>query len=238
MLSIERAHAGYSGEPVIRDITISVKRGAIVSIIGANGAGKTTTLKSLVGVVPLMKGRVALEAQSIDAPNPTRLLAAGVAMVPEGRGVLSGLTVRENLLIGGYTVRGRKAVQERLEEAFGLFPRLRERSQISAGLLSGGEQQMLAIGRALMSRPTFLLLDEPSMGLSPLLVQFVADLLERLATSGIGILLAEQNAQMALSIAHWGYVLEQGVVALSGSGSDLRSNDAVRTAYLGMEVEA
>ena len=238
MLSIEGAHAGYSDEPVIRDITISVKRGAIVSLIGANGAGKTTTLKSLVGVVPLLKGHVTLEANSIGAPNPTRLLAAGVAMVPEGRGVLSGLTVRENLLIGGYTVRGRKALQERLEETFDLFPRLRERSEISAGLLSGGEQQMLAIGRAMMSRPTYLLLDEPSMGLSPLLVQFVADLLERLATSGIGILLAEQNAQMALSIAHWGYVLEQGVVALSGSGSDLRSNNAVRTAYLGMEIES
>ncbi|MGE0736677.1 MAG: ABC transporter ATP-binding protein [Alphaproteobacteria bacterium] len=236
MLQIHDLSAGYTGDPVVRDISIDVDRGVVVSLIGANGAGKTTILKSVIGLVPLRSGRVTVDSRSIDKPAPVALLAGGVAMVPEGRGILAGLTVQENLLIGGYSIRNRSKLAERLTEVYELFPRLRERSDVGGGLLSGGEQQMLAIGRALMSSPSYLLLDEPSMGLSPLLVEFVAKLIAQLAQSGIGILLAEQNAQLALTVATRAHVLEQGAISLSGPGPDLLNNDRVRVAYLGMEA--
>lgn len=236
MLQIQGISAGYSGEPVVRDISIDIDRGVVVSLIGANGAGKTTILKSVIGLVPLTGGNVTIDSRSIGKPAPVAMLADGVAMVPEGRGILAGLTVQENLLIGGYSVRNRSKLAERLIEIYELFPRLHERSHVSGGLLSGGEQQMLAIGRALMSNPSYLLLDEPSMGLSPLLVEFVAKLIAQLAQSGIGVLLAEQNAQLALTVATRAHVLEQGAIALSGPGPELLSNDRVRVAYLGMEA--
>jgi branched-chain amino acid transport system ATP-binding protein len=235
VLRLDDLSAGYGDQPVVSDLKIGVDRGRIVSLIGANGAGKTTTLRSVVGLATLTAGHVEVDDREFTAPKPTEMLAAGVALVPEGRGILAGLTVEENLLAGAYTVRDRTAIKERLTSIYEMFPRLAERRRIGAGLLSGGEQQMLAIGRALLTRPSYLLLDEPSMGLSPLFVSNIADLVTRLARSNVGILLAEQNAQMALSISDHAYLIQQGRIALSGSSKELQQHHGVRAAYLGSE---
>jgi branched-chain amino acid transport system ATP-binding protein len=235
MLRLDNVRAGYGDQPVVSDLRIEVERGQIVSLIGANGAGKTTTLRSVVGLATVTAGRVRVDDRDFASPNPIEMLSAGVALVPEGRGILAGLTVEENLLAGAYTVRDRNAIQDRLAGIHESFPRLLERRHVGAGLLSGGEQQMLAIGRALMAQPSYLLLDEPSMGLSPLFVSNVADLVVRLARSGVGILLAEQNAQMALSISDYAYLIQQGQISLSGSGEELQQHHGIRAAYLGSE---
>ena len=235
MLRALNLNAGYGDQQVVFDLTIEVERGTIVSLIGANGAGKTTTLRSIVGIAALKSGRIEIDGRSIAAPQPTEMLGAGVALVPEGRGILAGLRVEEHLLTGAYTVRNNAVIKERVAEVYSMFPRLYERRGISAALLSGGEQQMLAIGRALMVKPAYLLLDEPSMGLSPLFVSNIAELVKRLARTNVGILLAEQNANMALAISDSAYLLQQGRIALSGSGGELNQHPGVRAAYLGSE---
>jgi branched-chain amino acid transport system ATP-binding protein len=233
MLECSNLSAGYHGNAVVRDIGLEIQPGQISCLVGANGAGKTTILKSLVGLATRMSGEIRIGGKVEAARSPVDLLAKGVALVPEGRGIFAGLTVHENLLVGGYKVQGRGEIAERADEIYEMFPRLAERRNISGALLSGGEQQMLTIGRALMSKPDYLLLDEPSMGLSPLLVETIADLILSLADKGIGVLAAEQNAQFAFGIADHGYVIESGTIALSGSADDLESNSAVQSAYLG-----
>jgi len=235
MLRTLNLTAGYGDQQVVFDLTLEIGRGEIVSLIGANGAGKTTSLRSIVGLAALKGGHVEVDGKSYGAPRPTGMLAAGIALVPEGRGMLAGLTVEENLLAGAYTVRDKAVIAERLAEIYEMFPRLRERRRISAALMSGGEQQMLAIGRALMVKPAYLLLDEPSMGLSPLFVSNIADLVKRLASTNVGILLAEQNANMALAISDRAYLLQQGRIGLSGAGEELSRHPGVRAAYLGSE---
>jgi branched-chain amino acid transport system ATP-binding protein len=235
MLKLVNLWGGYGDQQVIFDLSIEVEPGEIVSLIGANGAGKTTTLRAAVGLATLTKGHVEVAAKTFAAPKPTGMLTAGVALVPEGRGILAGLTVEEHLLTGAYTIRDAAVIKDRVAEVYDMFPRLLERRRISAMLLSGGEQQMLAIGRALVVKPSYLLLDEPSMGLSPLLVSNIADLVKRLARANVGILLAEQNANMALSISDHAYLIQQGRIAMSGSGEELNRHSGVRAAYLGKE---
>lgn len=235
MLKLANLSGGYGDQQVIFDLSIEVKRGEVVSLIGANGAGKTTTLRAALGLATLTKGHVEVASRTFSAPRAIEMLAAGVALVPEGRGILAGLTVEEHLLAGAYTIRNAATIKERLAEVYDMFPRLFERRCISAVLLSGGEQQMLAIGRALVVKPSYLLLDEPSMGLSPLFVSNIADLVKRLARANVGILLAEQNANMALAISDHAYLIQQGRIAMSGSGQELNRHAGVRAAYLGKE---
>jgi len=233
MLRVQALTAGY-GVPVVQGVSIDVEPGRTTVLIGANGAGKTTTLKAIVGLISTMQGQIRVDDTVVRRVNPQAMLARGVALVPEGRGVLASLSVRENLLLGGYACRTRTMVHERLDRAMDLFPSLRRRSGTSAGLLSGGEQQMLAIARAMMSDPSYLLLDEPSLGLSPASVSVVQEELARLASEGLGILLVEQNAQLALGLADVGYVLDRGRITVHKPGDELRADTELHRAYLGM----
>ena len=217
----------------LRDVSFTVAEGEIVSLIGANGAGKSTTLRALSGVVRPSAGSIVHGGKPIAGLPSHRIARLGIAHVPEGRGVFANMSVRENLEMGAYTRSSRKEVEESLERAFALFPRLAERAAQLAGTLSGGEQQMLAIGRGLVQRPDLLLLDEPSMGLSPLLVGEIFRMIVEINKAGTTILLVEQNASMALALADRAYVLETGEIALEGKASDLRENPKVRAAYLG-----
>lgn len=217
----------------LRDVSFTVAEGEIVSLIGANGAGKSTTLRALSGVVRPSAGSIVHGGKPIAGLPSHRIARLGIAHVPEGRGVFANMSVRENLEMGAYTRSSRKEVEESLERAFALFPRLAERAAQLAGTLSGGEQQMLAIGRGLVQRPDLLLLDEPSMGLSPLLVSEIFRMIVEINEAGTTILLVEQNASMALALADRAYVLETGEIALEGKASDLRENPKVRAAYLG-----
>lgn len=219
----------------LRGVSFTVGRGEIVSLVGANGAGKSTTLRTLSGVLRASSGSVVFDGSRIDGLPPHRIVRRGIAHVPEGRGIFANMTVRENLDMGAYARPSRKEAGESLERVFALFPRLSERAGQVAGTLSGGEQQMLAIGRAMMQRPALLLLDEPSMGLSPLLVREIFRLIVEINRSGTTILLVEQNAAMALAAAGRAYVLETGAIALQGAASDLRKDPKVRAAYLGEE---
>jgi len=232
MLRVESLDVAYGEIRALKGVGLDVGQGEIVTILGNNGAGKTTTLKTISGLLHPARGTITLEEQSLVDVPPHAIVSRGVAHVPEGRRIFNRLTVRENLMMGAY-LRSDSGVAGDLDRVFGLFPRLAERLTQVAGTLSGGEQQMLAIGRALMARPRLLLLDEPSMGLAPVLVEQIFDTILDINRQGMTILLVEQNAAMALSIAHRGYVLETGSIALEGTAVELSENANVRRAYLG-----
>jgi len=232
MLKVESLDVAYGEIRALKGVGLDVGQGEIVTILGNNGAGKTTTLKTISGLLHPARGTITLEEQSLVDVPPHAIVSRGVAHVPEGRRIFNRLTVRENLMMGAY-LRSDSGVAGDLDRVFGLFPRLAERLTQVAGTLSGGEQQMLAIGRALMARPRLLLLDEPSMGLAPVLVEQIFDTILDINRQGMTILLVEQNAAMALSIAHRGYVLETGSIALEGTAVELSENANVRRAYLG-----
>jgi branched-chain amino acid transport system ATP-binding protein len=234
MLRVENLHVYYGGIHALKGISFWVPEGKIVTLIGANGAGKSTTLRAISGLVKPRQGRIHLAGTDITGLPSYTLVGMGIAMVPEGRKVFANLTVLENLLVGAHT-RGTSEIQRDIDWIYDLFPILKERASQSAGTLSGGEQQMLAVGRALMSRPRLLLMDEPSLGLAPYLVKEVFNTIQYLHAEGTTILLVEQNARAALRIADYGYILETGDIVLSGSGEELIHNDDVRKAYLGVE---
>ena len=232
MLEVKNINVYYGSIHAIKDISFSVEQGEVVALIGANGAGKSTILKTISGLLRTKTGSISFQNQSITTTIPHKIVAQGLAHVPEGRRIFAQMSVEENLEMGAYT-RSNSEIASGLERVYERFPRLKERRRQTAGTLSGGEQQMLAMGRALMSRPTLLMLDEPSMGLAPILVEEIFDIIRELHKDGTTILLVEQNAQMALSVADRGYVLETGKIVLSGGGSQLLQDDAVRKAYLG-----
>jgi branched-chain amino acid transport system ATP-binding protein len=234
MLEIKNLHVSYGAINALHGISLSVKAGSIVTLIGANGAGKTTTLKTISGLLKPKAGEVIYDGKNIAGLPPHQIVARGLSHVPEGRMIFANLTVLENLQLGAYLQKDRQIIQRELENVFNLFPRLQERVKQIAGTLSGGEQQMLAIGRALMSRPKLLLLDEPSLGLAPLLVKTIFEkIVEINRQQGLTILLVEQNANLALGISHFGYVLETGKIILQRDSAALRQNPQVRSAYLG-----
>jgi ABC-type branched-subunit amino acid transport system ATPase component len=233
LLELVGVEVGYGGIQAVKGIDLYVEQGELVCLIGANGAGKTTTLKGICGLQPVRSGTIRYAGQDITGKPAFELVRQGLAMVPEGRGVFGALTIEENLAMGAYIRRDQKAIVDDVERVFKLFPRLKERRRQTAGTLSGGEQQMLAIGRALMSRPKLLLLDEPSMGLAPLMVQKVFETIITVSREGVTILLIEQNAKLALEVSHRGYVMESGEITLAGDAKRLLDDPAVRAAYLG-----
>jgi len=233
LLSIEKLQVAYGGIRAVKGIDLEVRPGELVCLIGANGAGKTTTLRAITGIVRPAAGAVRYDGADISRMKPHEIARRGLALVPEGRGVFAQLTIEENLAMGAYARNDAAAVAADEERAFTLFPRLKERRKQTAGTLSGGEQQMLAIARALMSRPRLLLLDEPSMGLAPLMVEKIFDVIRAIAAEGVTLLLVEQNARLALEVSHRGYVLEGGLVTLTGEGKTLLHDPRIREAYLG-----
>lgn len=235
MLEVNDIHTYYGNIHALKGISLTVDEGEIVTLIGANGAGKTTTLRTVTGLLKPRDGWVKLEGEDITPYKANEIVYKKVAMVPEGRGVFARLSVSENLDMGAFIRRDAKRIREDRERVFNLFPRLKERLGQIAGTLSGGEQQMLAIGRALMAHPRLLLMDEPSMGLAPILVESIFDTIETINKEGTTILLVEQNATMALSIAHRGYVLQTGQIALEDSSANLKQNEMVQKVYLGIE---
>jgi branched-chain amino acid transport system ATP-binding protein len=234
ILEVDNVHVYYGNIHALRGVSLTVEEGEIVTLIGANGAGKSTTLFTISGLLKPREGSVRLEGDDLSIYPPHEVVAKGVCQVPEGRRIFTRLTVQENLEMGAFTRTDRVGIKQDLERAFTLFPRLKERRNQVGGTLSGGEQQMLATARALMSRPRLLLLDEPSMGLAPILVEAIFDTVREINSQGTTILLVEQNAQMALQIAHRGYVLETGEVALSDTAENLRQNEMVQKVYLGI----
>ncbi|WP_148223904.1 ABC transporter ATP-binding protein [Spirochaeta thermophila] len=233
MLKVEELRVNYDAIEALHGISFEVREGEIVTLIGANGAGKSTTLNAICGLVPVSRGRITFMEEDLVGLSPHGIVQRGISQVPEGRRVFANLTVEDNLLMGAYTRKDAKAVRRDMEQVYERFPRLKERYRQLAGTLSGGEQQMLALGRALMSRPRLLLMDEPSMGLAPLLVREIFSIIQDLNREGVTILLVEQNAHMALKIAHRGYVLETGNIILSGTVAELLENEEVKRAYLG-----
>ncbi|MBF0453138.1 MAG: ABC transporter ATP-binding protein [Candidatus Magnetomorum sp.] len=235
MLSLKGVHAGYGRISVLKDVTLMVKEGEIVTLIGANGAGKTTTLMTISGVIPTKSGTIQFMDQSIQNQRPDQIVRMGISQVPEGRHIFPYMTVRENLDMGAYLRKDTKGIQKDLEQMFTLFPILKERKHQVGGTLSGGEQQMLAISRALMARPKLLLFDEPSLGLAPIFVRQIFDMIKQInEIHQTTILLVEQNANLALKIAHRGYVMENGRIVLHDRCQSLIKNDSVRKAYLGI----
>ena len=234
LLEVVDVHTYYGNIHALNGVSLTVNEGEIVALIGANGAGKSTTLNTISGLVRPREGHVRLRDQELTHVKPHEVVALGVVQVPEGRRTFARLTVEENLKMGGYTIANQADVRAGIEHAYTLFPRLRERRSQVAGTLSGGEQQMLAMGRALMAKPSVLLLDEPSMGLAPVLVDVIFDTIVKLHEEGATILLVEQNARMALQIADRGYVIETGEIVLSDRAENLRENPMVRNAYLGI----
>jgi len=235
MLEVSDLHTYYGNIHALKGISLTVDQGEIVTLIGGNGAGKTTTLRTISGLIKPRQGSVTLEGENLAQYKAHQVVYKGVAMVPEGRGIFARLTVEENLDLGAYTRTDRAAIVQDLERVFTVLPRLKERHKQVAGTLSGGEQQMLAIGRALMAHPRLMLLDEPSMGLAPILVESIFDTIRAINKEGTTILLVEQNALMALSIASRGYVLQTGQIVLHDTASNLQQNEMVQKAYLGME---
>ena len=235
MLEVNDIHTYYGNIHALKGISLKVEKGEIVTLIGSNGAGKTTTLRSICGLQKPRQGNILLEGEDIGPFKAHEIVAKGVAMVPEGRGIFARLTVAENLDLGAYTRTDRTSIQKDLERVYTIFPRLKERMRQVSGTLSGGEQQMLATGRALMTRPRLLLMDEPSMGLAPVLVEAIFDVIKVINQEGTTILLVEQNALMALSIAHRGYVIQTGQIVLQDTAANLKSNEMVQKAYLGVE---
>jgi len=233
MLNVEKLFVSYKAIKALQDVSFNVGQGEIVALIGSNGAGKTTILNAVSGIVPALSGSISFKGADITGIPPHEIVKKGISQVPEGRRVFANMTVMENLEMGAYIRSDARAINEEIEQVFQRFPRLFERKKQLAKTLSGGEQQMLAMGRALMSRPSLLLLDEPSMGLAPMLVQQIFDIIQEINSSGTTIMLVEQNANMALSIANRAYVLETGEVVLSGNAKELAANPEVRKAYLG-----
>ena len=233
LLSVNEVKVAYGGIQAVKGVSLEVREGELVSLIGSNGAGKTTTMKAITGLLPLGGGHIQLAGQTIDGQGPWDLVQQGLAMVPEGRGVFTRMTIVENLQMGAYIRDDHSAIADDIERVFTTFPRLKERRDQLAGTMSGGEQQMLAMGRALMSRPKVLLLDEPSMGLSPIMVDKIFEVIQEVSAQGVTILLVEQNASRALQIADHGYVMESGLITLSGNAHDMLHDPKVREAYLG-----
>jgi branched-chain amino acid transport system ATP-binding protein len=233
MLTLENINVFYGAIHALHDVSLTVSRGEVVTLIGANGAGKSTTLRAITGLLTPKSGRVIFEGEEITGVPAHRLVAKGMSMSPEGRGVFSNLTVLENLEMGAYLVKDKSSVKRQLERGFALFPRLAERRKQPAGTLSGGEQQMLAMARALMSQPKLLLLDEPSLGLAPIVCQTIFETIDGIKAAGTTVLLVEQNANAALKHSDRGYVLETGHVILEGSAASIASHPRVREAYLG-----
>ena len=233
MLEVRGLKVSYGGINAVKGVDLDVAEGELVTLIGANGAGKTTTLKALAGLLRPAAGRIHYNGVDITARPAFELVRQGLALVPEGRGVFGRLTVEENLAMGAYSRRDRARIASDFDRVYGLLPRLAERRRQPGGTLSGGEQQMLAIGRALMSRPRMLLLDEPSMGLAPLMVQTIFETIRAITAEGVTLLLVEQNAKLALETCHRGYVMESGLIALADGASRLLTNPQVRQAYLG-----
>jgi branched-chain amino acid transport system ATP-binding protein len=233
LLELKELQVAYGGIQAVKGIDLHVDQGELVCLIGANGAGKTTTLKGITGLQPIKSGKIHYAGEDITGKPAFQLVRKGLSMVPEGRGVFGALTIEENLAMGAYARDDRAAIKDDIERVFGLFPRLKERRKQTAGTLSGGEQQMLAMGRALMSRPKLLLLDEPSMGLAPLMVQKVFETVMAVSKEGVTILLIEQNAKLALEVSSRGYVMESGEITLQGKARQLLSDPKVRAAYLG-----
>ena len=233
LLKVKGLKVAYGGIQAVKGVDFEVREGELVSLIGSNGAGKTTTRKAITGILPINDGDIEYLGKSIRGQGPWDLVKQGLAMVPEGRGVFARMTITENLQMGAYIRNDKAQVLEDIEKVFTIFPRLRERKDQLAGTLSGGEQQMLAMGRALMSRPKVLLLDEPSMGLSPIMVDKIFEVVRDVYAQGVTILLVEQNASRALAIADRGYVMESGVVTMNGDAKAMLSDPRVRAAYLG-----
>jgi branched-chain amino acid transport system ATP-binding protein len=233
MLKIENLHVSYGGIQALRGISLEVPDGKIVTLIGANGAGKSTTLRTITGLVKAASGSIQWNGGELLGKSIDKIISAGIALSPEGRRVFADMTVVENLQIGAYLRNDKAGIAEDIKWVYSLFPRLEERSWQLAGTLSGGEQQMLAVGRALMSRPKLMMLDEPSLGLAPLVVQDIFSIIREINRQGVTVLLIEQNANMALKIADLAYVLETGNITMSGTGAELLANEKVREAYLG-----
>ena len=234
LLEIDNVTLVYGRIQALLGISLNVGEGEVVALIGANGAGKSTTMRAVSGLRPVSQGTIRFDGEDITKMRADLRVVRGVSQSPEGRGIFPGMTVRENLEMGAYTRRNRSEIDEDLNRAFTLFPRLKEREKQAGGTLSGGEQQMLAVGRALMSRPKLLLLDEPSMGLAPMLIQQIFDIIVEINQQGTTVLLVEQNAQQALSRAHRAYVLETGRIVKEGTGAELLNDPAVKDAYLGV----
>ncbi|MBL4932323.1 MULTISPECIES: ABC transporter ATP-binding protein [Clostridium] len=233
MLKIDNLNVYYEGIHALKDISLEVNQGEIVTLIGANGAGKTSTLRAISGLVPYKSGDINFKGNALKTIAPHKILSLGLSHVPEGRKIFPELTVMENLELGAYLRKDKKGIATDMESIFTKFPRLKERIKQRAGTLSGGEQQMLAMGRALMCRPEMILLDEPSMGLAPLVVKGIFDTIQEINAGGTTVLLVEQNAHMALSIADRAYVLETGSIVLEGNAKELLQDDKIRSAYLG-----
>lgn len=235
MLEVKEIHTYYGNIHALKGISLAVDKGEIVTLIGANGAGKTTTLKAISGLLKPRRGYIVLNDEDLSDFKAHEIVYKGVSMVPEGRGIFAKLTLIENLDMGAYSRKDRENLGQDLERVFTIFPRLKERRSQVAGTLSGGEQQMLAIGRAIMARPSLLLMDEPSMGLAPILVESIFDTINQINKEGVTVLLVEQNALMALSIAHRGYVMQTGEIVLQDTADNLQKNEMVQKAYLGIE---
>ncbi|MGO4937698.1 ABC transporter ATP-binding protein [Fundicoccus sp. Sow4_H7] len=233
MLSINNLVVNYGMINAVRDVTFEVNQGEIVTLIGANGVGKTTILRTISGLVKSASGEIIYEGENITTYSPRKIVASGIAHVPEGRHVFKGMTVLENLEMGSFLRNDKEGIQEDIDRVFDHFPILKERVNQDAATLSGGEQQMLAMGRALMAKPRLILLDEPSMGLAPLFIKEIFNIIELIKSEGTTVLLIEQNAKMALTVADRGYVLETGKIVLSGTGEELLNSDEVQKAYLG-----
>ena len=233
MLTVENINVYYGVIHALKDISFQVNEGEIVALIGANGAGKTTTLQTVSGMLSAKSGSIRFQDQEISRMSEHKIVKQGISHVPEGRRMFSNLTVLENLKMGAYTRKDKQEINNSLEMVYERFPRLKERTRQLAGTLSGGEQQMLAVGRALMSRPKVMMMDEPSLGLAPLVVREIFRIIEEVNKKGVTILLIEQNANMALKTAHTGYVLETGRITMSGSGKELLTNESIKAAYLG-----
>ncbi|MEI8216650.1 MAG: ABC transporter ATP-binding protein [Eubacteriales bacterium] len=233
MLKIENLHIHYGGIHALRGVSLDVPDGQIISLIGANGAGKSTTLKAIMSLIPKSNGLVDFDGTDITRMQTRDIVREGVVLCPEGRRVFPDLTIAENLTMGAYLRKDKEGIAKDTEWVYDLFPRLFERKWQLAGTLSGGEQQMLAVGRALMSKPKLLMMDEPSLGLAPIIIKSIFEIIKEINKSGVNILLIEQNAKAALEISHYGYVMETGTIVLSGPGKDLLNNDQVRKAYLG-----
>ena len=233
LLKVTGLKVSYGGIQAVKGVDFEVREGELVSLIGSNGAGKTTTMKAITGILPINAGDIEYRGQSIRGQGPWDLVKQGLAMVPEGRGVFTRMSILENLQMGAYVREDAAAIADDIDKVFGIFPRLQERAKQLAGTLSGGEQQMLAMGRALMSRPQVLLMDEPSMGLSPLMVEKIFEVVRDVSAQGVTVLLVEQNASRALSIADRGYVMDSGLITMAGDAQQLLKDPRVRAAYLG-----
>ncbi len=231
MLKIENLIVNYGGIEAVKGISLEVPDGSIITLVGANGAGKSTTLRSIVGLVKARSGSITLDGEELLGQATTDIVSKGITLVPEGRHVFPDMTVLENLKIGAYLRKDK--LSDDIERVYSLFPRLKERSWQAAGTLSGGEQQMLAVGRALMSKPKIIMMDEPSLGLAPIIVQGIFDIIQQINKEGTTVLLIEQNANMALKVADYGYVMETGRISLTGTGTELLANEQVKELYLG-----